>query len=408
MTPITPPTAQAGDGLVNATALDGVIRLITARINALIAALGVARGEDRQLATASVRWRMVSERMRGAITEMVDLVADIRRQFHPRDGVTSGTGTVQWTITANNPFNRLFLATPTPEIYKTFVVPQLPDNATAPRFYRIHARARVVGQKNMYFPRWVPIRGLMTLNGTTTIVGVGAAFWTDVFNSVTLTPRLVRIGNEVRTIVSLPATTTMIVDTPFTHIGAGFTMETDAINAFQTNPPEDPLTPKFVSVLRGMPAGAEPQHPLVFGVVPDDANDVVPSRSREATQIITESPALRIVVQWTPALDPTRSIVERDMAPMGSDHVIDFIAEAGSVITLRNTGDDGTGVFALTTETWPPDDDPRYPLLFRFPCLPCFQLDILAIEPWQEDDTLLTTEAGFPITGEAPAAALRI
>jgi hypothetical protein len=78
--PIVVPTVPAGDGFVNARALDAQIQTLVGKINALIHALGVARQGD-QLAPGSVRWRMFSEDCKRVVQAMARQLGDIRERL---------------------------------------------------------------------------------------------------------------------------------------------------------------------------------------------------------------------------------------------------------------------------------------------------------------------------------------
>lgn len=411
MTPITPVTVPAGDGLVNARALDGQLRLIVAQVNALIAALGVARGQDNQLADGSLRWRMVSETFKGVVRDIAQLAAEIRRQYKPLDTCNTTFPGIIVSSPVSNPSGRVFSARSVQDQIVPITVPEIDGAGGSPyaaRFYRIKARARITGQKPAYVKMWQAVRGTMTLNGTTTVTGVGSTFTDDIDTHYGGTfPARVRINGEIRNLVQRVNDTTLIVSAPFSFTGSGFTLETDGVRGSQSV--TDPASAIMQGILRAFPAGSLPQHPQVFSVVADDdVHDIVSIPRRESTEIVTQSPLRRYVLQWWMADDPNRGVIEFYMLPVTSDRMVEFIVEAGSSFSVRNTTDaDASSVFCPQVDGWCADDDPRFPLQFRFPCPPCLQLDILSITPWQDPTDELLSEAGFPIQGELPEAALR-
>jgi hypothetical protein len=120
MTPMVAPTVAAGTGRVNAAALDATLASIVGKINALIAALGKARGSDDLLASNSLRWRMACQRMRDQIADMIERVAVIRAGFSP--AATNQTIDGKVVSTDTTPRGRIFTAFPGETKKATFVV----------------------------------------------------------------------------------------------------------------------------------------------------------------------------------------------------------------------------------------------------------------------------------------------
>jgi hypothetical protein len=88
------------------------------------------------------------------------------------------------------------------------------------------------------------------------------------------------------------------------------------------------------------------------------------------------------------------------------DFIYEITVPGGTEITVENASVLIDGMF-FADSNLPPDDDPRFPALYRWPAGQVAQVDILSIAPILEGDEILT-EASRPITGEAPSTALRI
>lgn len=417
--PLTPLSVPAGTGLVNATALDGVIASIVAKVNELIAALGTARGPDDLLADNSLHPRMMSQDMIGSINEIIDIISAIRRQYHPRDGMTEFGDTHGFFVT--NPY--IAYTEPFAARIRNFILPRLAPVVAGPEpltpftlSYRVRARVRFSAQKSMYVKMWTSLRGTVTLNGTTTVVGVGSFFVPTPGDNGDITqytpPELptnprIRINGEVRNLVAVLNQTHLVVDHPFSFTGSGFVAECDYVDA-RPNNPEHPLRAIFRGVLRANPPYAEMHSPSLFAVPTDDNGnkDVIFTEGREGMEIVTSDPPRRFALQWIPEDDPTKAVEPNKMVVKHDDVLLDMRLTAGGEVTLKIIDATNTSVFSVDNTNWPRDDDPRFPLFMRFPCPPSLQFDVLSVERWADDDTVLLTEAGFPITCEAPTEAL--
>jgi hypothetical protein len=89
------------------------------------------------------------------------------------------------------------------------------------------------------------------------------------------------------------------------------------------------------------------------------------------------------------------------------DFIYEIVVPGGTEVTIENASVlvDGT-IYA--DSNLPPNNDPRFPALYRTPPGQIAQIDILAVYPvLPEDADVILTEAGLAITGEAPTSALR-
>lgn len=81
LTPAAPPTVPAGSGLVNATALDGVLASIVNNLNAVIKAMGVMREGRGRFQAGSVDLRQLSAECLEQIKEHLALLVSVRDQI---------------------------------------------------------------------------------------------------------------------------------------------------------------------------------------------------------------------------------------------------------------------------------------------------------------------------------------
>lgn len=129
----------------------------------------------------------------------------------------------------------------------------------------------------------------------------------------------------------------------------------------------------------------------------------VPEYQNAVTLAVTNPPRNHLLT-YSPA--PADLDYDYALRAVPRDFIYEVVVYGGTTLELRGiAAADGTGQFCATAN-YPPDDDPRFPALYRFPAGQTAQIDLLAIVPWQDDPDAILTQAGFPITTEAPTEAL--
>lgn len=78
--PLASPVVLTGTGRINARALDGALAAIVSQVNALIAALGVARQSDNTFADGSIPYRCINDATKASIQTTMDQIVAIRNQ----------------------------------------------------------------------------------------------------------------------------------------------------------------------------------------------------------------------------------------------------------------------------------------------------------------------------------------
>ena len=78
---MSPPTVATGTGMVNASALDGAVASIVARINALVAAINRWTDATNQIADKHIRLRMLNDRVTQDIKDAIEAIATIRKDI---------------------------------------------------------------------------------------------------------------------------------------------------------------------------------------------------------------------------------------------------------------------------------------------------------------------------------------
>lgn len=405
MTPAPAVTVPAGNGLVNARALDGQLRLIVAQVNALIAALGVARAEDQRLRNGSAKWRMVSEGLKGQIEAMVEQVAAIRATFLP--------DTLNYTLEGKTLYSfddgtgdRVFLAGTYPGLYGIVKVPAVIGGDEQVR-YRVTFRIRSMSQRTYASEPWFAVRGTVATAGVN-VTGVGTVFTEDII-APWRQPIYVRINGEVRQVVTRPNNTTLTVDTPFSgSFPPGTTMEATTLEIEFPGPLFAP------NIHTALPAGAQAQHPFAFLMdaavestwYPEAQPFGIPQgRDFLTVSIIRPNGVYRSIglLTFQPCVDAAPS--QHEQRPASRDFIVSFDVNGEDEIQFASLNSDSYAVFYAKSD-YPPNDDPRFPALYRFPAGQTAQIDLLSIEPINDPATAILTEAGFPIQGESPQAPL--
>lgn len=168
---VPPSTTPAGTDRVNARALDAMVGLIVAQVNALIGALGVLRTGRGRLGPASVALRCLSAECRQMLEEIAGMLARIRRVSANYDTrqvitVTPTTSDADGAVTFLKGQPR-----PTPNF-----APVLPVDGDPGRTYELTVRLRSVAQRSLFVALPTPgyIDGLRLLQTTNPALTVGA------------------------------------------------------------------------------------------------------------------------------------------------------------------------------------------------------------------------------------------
>ena len=276
--------------------------------------------------------------------------------------------------------------------------------------YRFSFRLRTMCRQTYAHPPWTAIAGSVSVSGTT-VTGSGTLFLRDIVSPDTQLS-YIRVGGVIRQVATVPSNTSMTVTLDFpAPAGPGAVLQTNALPAG---------SPLYAAHIYGaMPAGVRPQHPFAFMADPAEVTTDPLAAAPYGTPGIPQGGDFVDVkvakpdgtyreiglLTFSPCASGAPDAVEQ--LPASRDFRFELFAYGGDTITFSIAQtDDWAGFYAKSD--YPPDDDPRFPAAYSFPAGQAAQVDLLAVEPWQEDDMLLLTEADFPLTGEAPAAGLRI
>lgn len=392
MTPLPPIIIPTGDGRVNATALDGVMKLIVDRINATISALNVALADRTQLVDRSVRARNLSAELRGAVADLAARVAAIRATLTP--GVAVQPIVEPVTATPAETLGKFRFTCPTTDISQPFTLDGDPL-----RTYRLRFRARSCCARTLFSPSYVQVRGLArTYVGSTVVLAdSGTNFAADVAPMLLDTGRvpMVLASGETRRIVGvLAGPDRIIVDQPFTTSLANAPVSVNfAVGTYMRD------TYAFRTMAAVLAAGGVPQgdHIIAF-----PKGTMQPLGNTDFVWV--ETPTSDILL--TAALyDPLAGIIDQQLA-RALDESFDVLVPGNATLMLHSESSIEQGAFYVESD-YPADDDPRFPAAYRFPRAQFVQLDLTAIEHIVlPDDDAILAETGVPLDSEAPQAQL--
>jgi hypothetical protein len=390
MTPIPPIAVPAGDGRVNATALDGVVRLLTAKVNEVIAALGVAMEARTRLRDGSVDARAFSAEMRGMLTDLAARIGEIRRGIKPDSAIPAVVNPT--AIPAETPGLFRF-SSQVATTHTTFRM-----DGDAQRIYRLRFRARFAASRTLFSASPCAIRGLAnTLVGSDTVVAAsGTNFAEDVAPMLLDTERvpLVFASGEIHRIVAVLAGPDRIVtDRPFVTSYANQPLSVNfAVGTYMRT------THAFQSMSAVIAAGGVPLAP---GIVSFPPGEMAPLGG---TDFVWVSTAQEDILLTAGLFNPLAGLVDQQL-PEARDQTFDIFLPGNGSLTLHNESGGGEAAF-LANSDYPADDDPRFPAAYRLLRGQFVQLDLVAIEPIVLPLDAILTESGFPVQGESPQASI--
>jgi hypothetical protein len=372
--PLPALTVAPGNGRVNAAALDAQFRAVAAKINALIRALGVARGTANSLAPGSVPWRAFALTARRYLTELAQQLAALRRQ--------ALTPYTPWNATDFRdpfPYQRLATVPPAP-LYFGFT-PINPRTIRWPlvipgdpaRLYRIKIRIRHYSER----------------------CNVGDASTRPAPPGGVGDPGNPELPSFQRGRVAATLPSGAINPDANKVYGTGLGWDGGSVAPFGITTQPVPLDVQF-DITQGVCHGQ--RAPLV-----------VPAAGSGNLWIQCSNPfrswVLNALYQTnTSGMAPNQAQQQSLWTCRPLDTILDFTVQGGSEMEVIASNIGGVYTFTALTDG-PADDDPRFPYLAKYRAGAKFQWDVLVFRPYglypdrlsTEYDAALQTEAGVDI-----------
>ena len=407
MTPPLPTlTVPAGTGRINGKALDGWLRALVGRTNELVRFYNSTVLGNGKLKPKSVRPPAMGDNLKGYIQGMAYQIEAIRKTFGPGSMIDDLTGANLHTYPDPPTSAPITIwAAPQPETELMATAPAVLGGDSS-ILYRLRFRLRSTCQHTMFTPAWTTIRGTITATaGSTAVTGAGTVFTDDCI--AVLYPDRYRPGAQVQFNGERHQLAAIDSD-GLMHLKdaalANFTGDCQ-VSVCNWNIGY-PTLDRFNDVaLRAPPVGAIQYAQNVIGTPP---GTITPFSGRDYLLLQKSSPSEEIALSFQAYTPP---IANRDLEayPAARDVIFETECYGGCILVLQSNNSDTAATFLADT-SYPADDDPRFPALFRFRCGQMVQLDLLAIDPILPDVEAgyLQAESGAVLESEQPQEALEL